>query len=54
MIIFKHQHCVFSSLPETGDLNVKVRYFAALKLLASDEVFKINITCMMPFISTQN
>ena len=54
MIISKHQHCAFSSLPLTGGLNVKVRYFAALQLLDSDEVFKINITCMMPFMSTQN
>ena len=54
MIIFKHQHCAFNSLPVTGGLNVKVRCFAALKLLASDEVFKINITCIIPYMSTQN
>ena len=40
MIIFKHQHCAFSSLPVTPGLNVKVRYFVALKLLASDQVFR--------------
>ena len=34
MIIFKHHHCAFNSLPMTCDLNVKVRYFAALQLLA--------------------
>ena len=35
-IIFKHQHCTFNRPPVTGGLNVNVRYFAALKQLASD------------------
>ena len=36
MIIFKHKNCAFNSLPVTGGPNVKVRYFTALKLFASD------------------
>ena len=43
------KNCTLSSLPVTGGLYVNVWYFVALKQLASDSAFKINIACNCAF-----